>query len=103
MPKIKKFKELSHRQQNRRLLLNAKEDNIFVPKSNDDRQDYSYIGGSPENQNLKSNYSTMQLFPEIDTQNIQDNIESNDNIENSNLLYNDKNERKGTLQEQLHI
>lgn len=48
----------------------------------------------------------MQLFPENtqnedtqneDTQNIQD------NIENSNLLYNDKNEREGTLQGQLHI
>ncbi|KAM0724590.1 hypothetical protein ACS0PU_009671 [Formica fusca] len=104
MPKIKKFKELSRRQQNHRLLLAAQNDNISINISSPKRlvtnkQASSYIECSLENQNC----STIQLFPEVEIQNIQsDDMESDNNIEDSNLLYNNRDERKGTLHEQLH-
>lgn len=62
MPKIKKFKELSRRQQNRRLLLAAQNDNISISLPErlvTNKQASSYIECSLENQNC----STIQLFP----------------------------------------
>ncbi|KAL6420229.1 hypothetical protein ACFW04_014599 [Cataglyphis niger] len=91
MPKIKKFKELSRRQQNRRLLQATQNDNISI--------NFSYIECSLKNQN-----STRQLFPEVEIQNIEsDDIELDNNIEDSNLLYNNRDKQKSTLHEQLHI
>lgn len=59
MPKIKKFKELSRRQQNRRLLQATQNDNISIslPKRLvtkrlvNNKQDFSYVECSLENQN----------------------------------------------------
>ncbi|KAL6423080.1 hypothetical protein ACFW04_010511 [Cataglyphis niger] len=103
MPKIKKFKELSRRQQNCRLLQVRKNDNISIslPKRlvTNNKQDFSYIECSLKNQN-----STRQLFPEVEIQNIEsDDIELDNNIEDSNLLYNNRDKQKSILHEQLHI
>ncbi|KAL6421399.1 hypothetical protein ACFW04_011792 [Cataglyphis niger] len=62
-------------------------------------QDFSYIECSLKNQN-----STRQLFLEVEIQNIEsDDIELDNNIEDSNLLYKNRDKQKSTLHEQLHI
>lgn len=94
MPKTKKFKELSRRQQNRRLLQN-KNISISLPKRLTNEIQALSSKEFPENE-----ICNAQLSPEID--NVQSNdIDYDNNSEDHNLLDNDTDNRR-SLREELH-